>query len=93
MGTKSISESGAHEQKGTASIAVAMNAWLSESSVAAKGPDEKNRNVLEQRRSEIEDGMGGDHDVPYSFALPLALPQVRAWMRLLAQVQTGELQL
>jgi hypothetical protein len=90
--TGSISESGTHEWKGTASIAVALNAWLSESIVTANIPDEKNWNALEQRREEFEHGKGGDHDVPYSFAFPLALPQVRAWMRLLAQVQTGELQ-
>ena len=35
----------------------------------------------------------GDHDVPYHFALPLSLPQVLAWMRLLGKVQRGEVEL
>ena len=47
---------------------------------------------LERRRREIEGGAGGDHDLPYSFALPPSMPQVLAWMRLLAKVQRGELQ-
>lgn len=47
--------------------------------------------VLERRREELESGPGGDHDFPYSFSLPLSLPQVLAWMALLAKVQKGEL--
>jgi hypothetical protein len=49
------------------------------------------REHLERRREELESGPGGDHDMPYSFMLPLSLPQVRAWMALLAKVQKGEL--
>ena len=48
--------------------------------------------ALERRRLELERGPGGDHDVPYRFALPACLPQVLAWMRLLAKVHRGELQ-
>ena len=48
--------------------------------------------ALERRRFELEQGAGGDHDVPYTFALPVSMPQVLAWMRLLAKVQGGELQ-
>jgi hypothetical protein len=47
--------------------------------------------VLDQKRLEVELGPGGDHDVPYSFALPVSMPQVLAWMRLLGKVQRGEL--
>ncbi len=47
---------------------------------------------LDKRREELERGAGGDHDLPYSFALPDWMPQVLAWMRLLAKVQRGELQ-
>jgi hypothetical protein len=48
--------------------------------------------ALERRRLELESGPGGDHEVPYCFALPASLPQVLAWMRLLARVHRGELQ-
>ena len=34
---------------------------------------------------------GGDHDTPYTFALPVSTPQALAWARLLAKVQNGEL--
>lgn len=48
--------------------------------------------VLDQKRVEIELGPGGDHDIPYRFAWPAYMPQVLAWMRLLAKVQHGELE-
>ena len=41
---------------------------------------------------ERESGAGGDHDVPYTFVLPLSMPQVLAWARLLARVERGEVQ-
>lgn len=47
---------------------------------------------LERRRLEIEQGPGGDHDVPYVFSLPISMPQTLAWIRLLAKVQRGELE-
>jgi hypothetical protein len=47
---------------------------------------------LEMRRLELELGTGGDHDVPYRFVLPPSMPQVLAWMRLLARIQCGEWQ-
>ncbi len=47
--------------------------------------------ALERRREELESGPGGDHDIPYSFSLPLSLPQVLAWTTLLVRVQQGEL--
>jgi len=45
----------------------------------------------ESRRLELESGAGGDHDVPYRFVLPPSMPQVLAWMRLLASRERGEL--
>ncbi len=42
------------------------------------------------RRLELELGPGGDHDLPYTFALPASMPQVLAWMRLLGRIQRGE---
>jgi hypothetical protein len=47
---------------------------------------------LERRREELENGPGGDHDLPYSFSLPRSVPQVLALMTLLARVQRGEVQ-
>ena len=47
--------------------------------------------ALERRREALESGPGGDHDLPYSFSLPRSLPQIFAWMTLLARVQRGEL--
>ena len=55
-------------------------------------PHESSTSPLDKRREELERGAGGDHDLPYSFALPPSMPQVLAWMRLLAKVQRGELQ-
>jgi len=45
-----------------------------------------------QKRLEYELGEGGDHDVPYTFALPEFLPLRLAWTRLLGKVQRGELE-
>jgi len=45
----------------------------------------------ESRWLELESGAGGDHDVPYRFVLPPSMPQVLAWMRLLASRERGEL--
>ena len=49
------------------------------------------KSMLDQKRLDLELGPEGDHDVPYSFALPVSMPQVLIWMRLLARVQSGEL--
>ena len=53
--------------------------------------ESKAMSTLDRRREELESGPGGDHDLPYRFSLPLSLPQVLAWMKLLARVQQGEL--
>jgi len=50
-------------------------------------PDESCMNPLEKRREEFERGAGGDHDLPYRFTLPTSLPQVLAWVKLLARVE------
>ena len=52
----------------------------------------RSMSALERRREELERGPGADHDLPYQFSLPSSLPQVLAWMRLLAQVHCGALQ-
>lgn len=52
--------------------------------------EKKSISVLDRRRWEIEMGAGGDHDLPYTFALPLSLPQTLAWIRQMARVQRAE---
>jgi len=51
----------------------------------------KHVSLLEIRRLELEMQTGGDHDTPYRFELPDNMPQVLAWIRLLAKVHRGEL--
>ena len=46
---------------------------------------------LDRRRDELERGAGGDHDLPYRFALPVSMTQLLAWARLLARVEHGDL--
>ncbi|HKF39184.1 MAG TPA: hypothetical protein VKB35_19970, partial [Ktedonobacteraceae bacterium] len=54
--------------------------------------NEKSVTLLEIRRLELELGRSGDHDTPYTFALPVFMPQRLAWTKLLAKVQAGELE-
>jgi hypothetical protein len=54
------------------------------------GLESRGMSVLERRQEELESGPGCDHDLPYSFSLPLSLPQVLAWVRLLTKVKHGE---
>ena len=53
--------------------------------------ESRGMSALERRREALESGPGGDHDLPHSFSLPRSLPQIFAWMTLLARVQRGEL--
>ena len=53
-------------------------------------PSESCMSPLKQRREELERGAGGDHDLPYQFSLPTAMPQVLAWITLRERVQQGE---
>ena len=43
------------------------------------------------KQEDSEWSIGGDHDTPYTFELPVSMPQALAWARLLAKVQSGEL--
>ena len=86
------SAGGARGHEGTTSTAVSTRTRLDERAIAAHAPCERSTSSLERRRLEQELGAGGDHDVPYHFALPLSLPQVLAWMRLMGRVQRGEVE-
>ncbi|HEX7734444.1 MAG TPA: hypothetical protein VF458_06270, partial [Ktedonobacteraceae bacterium] len=86
-----IEAGGAREHKATTSIAVSTRTRLDESGGAARALDEWRMSSLERKRLAQEFGTGGDHDLPYTLALPASLPQILAWMTLLAKVQRGEL--
>ena len=60
--------------------------------VAEQPSNGKSVTLLEIRRLELELGTSGDHDTPYTFALPAFMPQLLAWTKLLVKVQAGELQ-
>jgi len=63
-----------------------------EDSRGAHTRDEGDVHALDRRRLELEGGAGGDHDNLYTFSGPSSVPQILAWMKLLARVQRGELQ-
>jgi len=79
---RETSAGGARADERTASIAA----------VTAPSPYEGSTSPLEKRREELERGAGGDHDLPYRFTLPTSMPQVLAWVKLMARVQQGDLQ-
>lgn len=82
---------GTQKHEGMISIAVSTRTRLDESGGTARTLDEWSMSSLERRHLVQELGAGGDHDLPYYFALPLSWPQVLAWMTLLVRVQRGEL--
>ena len=72
--------------------AVATDTSRREQSITAGFSAFGSTDALERKRLEIECGPGGDHDLPYSFSLPVSTPQLLAWARLQTRVQAGELQ-
>lgn len=78
-------------QEVTSSTVSPTPSW-NESSTRAYVPHGRSASWLESRRIELEDGAGGDHDLPYLFSLPTSMPQTLAWTKLLARVERGELQ-
>ena len=86
----SACEGGTSRERG--SVTVISQQAVNERSGEGSALESRGMSVLERRREELESGAGGDHDLPYSFSLPLSLPQVLAWMRLLTKVEHGELQ-
>ncbi len=83
----SACETGRHQEQ-----VVSAKTQLNENSEASNPFLPRCMNQLSKRQMELELGSGGDHDVPYRFALPLSRSQVLAWMRLLVKVQCGELE-
>jgi len=85
------SASGTRRNERTVSIAV-VTGPPNESSREAPPVEERGVRFLENRRRELERGAGGDHDLPYWFTLPISMPQILAWVKLLVRVQHGDLQ-
>ena len=85
-------ESGEREYREKKTITATLPPLLSQSSAQDASVDEKPISTLDRRRWEIEMGAGGDHDLPYTFALPLSWSQTFAWIRLMAKLQRGELE-
>ena len=77
----------------TATIGAKAKHPVNERSAGARSLNESSMSILDMRRIDAEYGAASDHDLPYSFALPQSWPQVLAWTRLLAKVQTGALSL
>jgi hypothetical protein len=84
--------SGIRENQEKTVITATLPPFLNQNSAQEASVEEKRISVLDQRRLEREMGAGGDHDLPYTFALPLSLPQTLAWIRLMAKVQRAELE-
>ncbi len=74
---REASVGGSRASERTASIAA----------VTEPSPYQSSKSPLDKRREELERGAGGDHDLPYRFTLPTSMPQVLAWVKLLARVQ------
>ena len=83
-------EGGADQQR--ASNAIAKRPPVQIRSREANSLVGRHLSAMERRRLELELGPGGNHDVPYRFALPPSMPQVLVWVKLLAKVAYGELQ-
>jgi hypothetical protein len=71
---------------------VATSKYLREDITLTGAPENNYLSLSDKKRLELEFGPSGNHDVSYSFALPASMPQVLAWMKLLAKVHRGELQ-
>ena len=74
-------------------VAVTTRQLVDESNTVQPSLSKWNGSELERRRAEVESGAGGDHDMPYTFSLPLSMPQTLAWTKLMVKVQRGELEL
>jgi hypothetical protein len=92
-GTSERGESGTRENQEKKDITTTLPSVLNQIDAEDASVEEKSTSVLDRRRWEREVGAGGDHDVPYTFALPLSQPQTLIWIRLMARAQRGELEL
>jgi hypothetical protein len=86
---RSISEREGETERERGTVAVISQPAVTERGGKGGVLESRGISALERRREELESGPGGDHYLPRS--LPLSMPQVLAWMTLLARVQQGEL--
>jgi hypothetical protein len=80
------------EQMPPLSNTLATSLPVQENSLVLFSADESYLSSLDRRRLEIEQGPGGDHDVPYRFSLPISTPQLLAWICLQSSVRAEALQ-
>lgn len=90
--TVSQKQRGEQENGDTGSVAVSAPPRLSEYTMMTYAQAQGTISALDCRRLALEMGPGSDHDIPYTFTMPISMPQTLAWMRLLAKVQRGELE-
>lgn len=64
--------------------------WAAGGPVNSPASSPARRSLPDERRWELEQGPGGDHDEPYRFELPASAPIMRAWVRLLARHRDDE---
>ncbi|SRR6266487_5888860 len=88
---RSLSEREGGTERERGAIAVISPPAVTERGGEGSALESRGMSALERRREALESGPGGDHDLPYSFSLPRSLPQVLAWVTLLARVQRSEL--
>ena len=69
--------SGIRENQEKTVITATLPPFLNQNSAQEASVEEKRISVLDRRRLEIEMGAGGDHDLPYTFALPLTTTNAR----------------
>src|SRR5215467_8158372 len=76
--TQTASAGGTQEHQGRSAMAItSVPPLLSQDNAETHTLYARNIDILERRRREMEWGAGGDHDLPYAFALPDSWPQIR----------------
>lgn len=93
LSVQDVTDSNSIEKLLQRSIAVAVDSTAQNDGRVSNAEGAGSISWLDQRRLHIELGSGGDHDMPYQFALPTSTPQALAWTRLMGKVQAGEVQL
>ena len=90
--SRSIKQEGSNGRtQNRRAITITLPPLVTQNTPAEAPLSEHGLSVLEKRRLELEMGNGGDHNQPYTFALPISVPQRLAWTRLLVRIRHGEL--
>jgi hypothetical protein len=91
FGSKQESAGAGNQEQRRKASTITLPPLAAQSTPAEASFQQQGLSAVERRRWELEMGEGGDHDQPYTFALPLSMPQLLAWTRLLVRIQNGEL--